>query len=133
MIDFNKYLGQEPKDFRIALRRAQIYRTKQGLDITVKSAKGWARKLAPTWKMVLGHKKKEITNEEYTKIYLDKLKKLDDQQKLPILELRDLGIQWGNQVVFLCYCPDGKFCHTHLLIDYLVETYSLFFKDGRIK
>lgn len=29
----------------------------------------------------------------------------------------------GGEVVMLCYCRDGQFCHTHLLIDYACKKY----------
>lgn len=111
---------------KIRLNRAQMrYFGDDRLDITVKSAEGWARKLAPTWGMVWGHKHGNISDEEYKEQYIHVL-------EIPFDELLEFAKD-TRSVTFVCYCADGKFCHTHLLIDYLITQYpySNMFKDGR--
>jgi uncharacterized protein YeaO (DUF488 family) len=100
----------------IKLQRAQIGRS-AGLDTTVKSSTGWAKDFAPTWDMVMGHKRGKVSDEQYTEQYLAIL------AHVPVptwREFAELGRRSSNRITLLCYCPDGKFCHTHLMIDYIV-------------
>jgi uncharacterized protein YeaO (DUF488 family) len=107
----------------IILNREQIrYSGEDRIDITVKSATNWARNLAPTWDMVWAHKNGKISDKEYTEQYID----LIEKNGIPLNELLEF-----NKITFVCYCPNGKFCHTHLLIDYLLEQYPNLFEDGR--
>ena len=113
----------------ITLKRAQMrYNQSDRLDITIKSAVGFARAFAPTWRMVMEHKKGEITDTQYTAMYSGILA-LNAHHY--INELEHFAAQHNNNITFVCYCPDGKFCHTHLLIDYLVKHYPAAFRDGR--
>jgi uncharacterized protein YeaO (DUF488 family) len=110
----------------ILLRRAPIRRNGvDGIDITVKSALGPARQFAPTWDMVMGSKKGELPWEVYTAQYEAILDGLPDET-WDWLESRAV-----NKVLYvLCYCPDGKRCHTHLLIDYACSRFpERFFCD----
>lgn len=111
----------------IKLERAPISSGKKGLNVTVKSAVGLMKYLAPTWDMVMGHKDRKINDLQYTEQYRRILNQVNWVVILPILEQNA-----ENGVVrFLCYCADGKFCHTYLLIDYLVEKFpSQFEKEA---
>ena len=112
---------------KITLRRAQISKSKNGVDVTVKSATiDWARKLAPTWEMVSQHKSGNLSNFEYIKLYNKILKKADEEGVF-----EELYNSSNSSQTLLCYCPGGKFCHTHLIIDYAIKKYSDKFKDGR--
>jgi hypothetical protein len=106
----------------IKLQRAQIGRS-AGLDITVKSSKGWARDFAPTWDMVMGHKRGKISDEQYTEQYLGIL------ARVPVQTWRQFYASGfsNNRITLLCYCPDDKFCHTHLLIDYCIKQWPQIF------
>jgi uncharacterized protein YeaO (DUF488 family) len=95
------------------------------LDVTVKSAKGWARELAPTWGMVRGYKDGTMSAADYTRQYRQLL------ANFGLLDLDRFSEVNDNHVTFLCYCPDGAFCHTHLLIDWLCERFPDVFEDGR--
>ena len=111
---------------KIKLNRAQMrYSGTDRLDITVKSANNWAKRLAPTWGMVWDHKNGSLSDEEYTYRYLH----IIDSLGIPIDELLEFGKD--SSITFVCYCSDGKFCHTHLLIDYLVDKCPESFEDGR--
>ncbi len=111
----------------ITLYRAQIRdknKVINPIDITVRSAIGWAKQLAPTWDMVMGHKNKKINNKQYEDQYIARLKLLDMESIISQME------QIGDRITFICYCNDGDFCHTYLLIDYLCRYYpSLCEKD----
>lgn len=93
----------------------------KGIDIT------YRRKLcvSPPRDLVLGYKAGAITEENYTEVYL---KQLNDNAE-------DI-ITWawcicGEIIKFKCFCPEGAFCHTHLLIDWLIEKRPDLFQDGR--
>ena len=103
----------------VKLTRAQIRPGVKGVDVTVKSASGKARAFAPTWDMVMGYKRGEIGEAEYTRRYLALL------DKVPVETWRWLYSQAaeGGGVTVLCYCRDGWFCHSHLLIDYACQKY----------
>lgn len=94
----------------VAVKRGQIRRDATGVDVTVMSSKGRAKSLAPTWELVMGHKNGAIDNDEYAYAYgaLLGLVALDDWVWLE--EQNSDG-----DVILLCYCRDGKFCHTHLI------------------
>lgn len=108
----------------ITLSRTPMWNHKAAvnpLDVTVKSAKSLGRNFAPTWAMVMGHKSGILTNDNYTIQYLEKLDRL---YWPPLLE----KLQKSEHITFLCYCKDDDFCHTYLLIDYLIEHFPDTFK-----
>src|SRR5258706_10083831 len=94
------------------------YRGSDGQDITVKSATGIGKLLTPTWAMVGGVKHwkqyKALTPEDYTALYYDLLRSRFREDRQPFLDL----IQ-RDQLVLLCFCPAGTFCHRHLAVDIL--------------
>ena len=108
-------------DNKVRLDRAPIRKNgKPGLDITVKSATGIARFFAPTWDMVRSHKSGQINDDVYTILYEERLDRLSDE----VLDwLYGEGWANGGQLTLLCFCPDDKFCHTKVLIDYLVRRF----------
>jgi len=113
----------------VVLRRAQIGHVKTGntIDITVKSAVGWARAFAPTWDMVSAYKSGIMGESEYRNKYEVLLDAVGEEPFRRLWEFGDGGI-----VKLLCYCPNGKFCHSHLMIDFAVKRYPQWFSDGRI-
>jgi hypothetical protein len=94
------------------------------IDVTVKTAKFPWKWLAPTWAMVMGHKSGAISDAAYTEQYLRILESVNwDDVLKELLEI--------EHVTFLCYCSNGAFCHTHLLINYMLENWPHIFIDGR--
>lgn len=91
------------------------------MDITVKS--GFSI-FAPTWDMVMGHKQGRISDEEYTKLYYDKMNaswKADRDKWIDTLKITE-------PVALTCYCREGAFCHRHLLkgmFEKLCERYDI--------
>ena len=78
------------------LDRGQIGNAK-GIDISVKSSRGQFRAFAPTWDMVMGHKRRDLSDEEYI------------ARHRPILDRVQLAV-WTTLAAtptctFLCYCP----------------------------
>ena len=85
------------------------------LDITIKNKDKFGKIFAPTWKMVMDYKKGAITDEEYTSQY--------HTMMLTSYEIhRDLWEELLNkdEIVLMCFCRAGQFCHRHLLTNYLV-------------
>jgi hypothetical protein len=107
------------------LRRTQIRPGVQGIDTTVKSAQGPFRALAPTWDMVMGYKNKTLSEAAYTEQYQAILQRVPDQLWETLAAQREAFL--------LCYCRDGVFCHTHLIISHLVKRWPKRFEDGRPK
>lgn len=103
----------------ILVQRAPIRKNgPYGIDITAKSASGPARYFAPTWDMVMGSKRGQLTWDDYTERYIAIL------DGVPEFAWKWLKAQANNGVLtVLCYCPDGKQCHTHLLIAYACERF----------
>jgi uncharacterized protein YeaO (DUF488 family) len=111
---------------KVRLKRAQLGKA-IGLDTTVKSASGWARSFCPTWNMVMQHKNGVMSDEVYIRLYRQTL---DAVPRETWKALWAMGKEAG-EVTLLCYCRDGKFCHTHLMIEYACEKYPKAFLDGR--
>ncbi len=116
----------------VILRRAPIRRNvlvpENALNVTVKSAIGLGRVFAPSWRMVMDHKNKKMTDEEYRTLYLDILRGVSTTQWE---QLHEYGIGGGGGIITLmCYCPDGTFCHTYQMIDFAVRHYGALFVSG---
>ncbi len=81
------------------------------LDITVKNG---IKEFAPTWKMVMGSKNGQVSQEEYTDEYINMMR----------ISYRNNRETWeelltSDEVVLVCFCPAGEFCHRVLLADIL--------------
>lgn len=66
---------------------------------------------APPAKIVFGH----YPPDAYTPVYRDALR-----QRLPAIE-RWIAQHVDEHVILLCACAEGKFCHRHLLAEFLVK------------
>ena len=87
-------------------------------NVTVKTARIEHQCMAPTWTMVNAIKKRATSEDIYTTMYRAILNGNKDQILIQIKK----EIEKGTQVLaFVCYCPDNTFCHTYLLIDWLLE------------
>ncbi len=81
------------------------------IDTTVKS--GYSQ-VAPSWDMVMGHKAGTVSDEKYTQMYhdiLDYSRQVNPNFWGSLLRLEKIALG--------CYCSPGKFCHRHLLVNYL--------------
>jgi len=82
-------------------------------DITVKTG---VKTFAPTWEIVMGYKSNSITKEQYTEKYIIKMRQSYKNN-------RDLW-EWllkQKEVVLVCFCKSGDFCHRVLLANILVK------------
>jgi hypothetical protein len=94
------------------------------LDITVKSATGIGRLLAPTKQMVYGYKAgigdtwfthyAPLSESDYTAQYLDLLRSRYRANRSAFEAL--LAQDWTMQ----CYCAPGAFCHRRIAAEYVL-------------
>jgi uncharacterized protein YeaO (DUF488 family) len=91
------------------------YRGEDAIDTTVKSAKTLEGcLLMPKWEIVMEHKKGKISDEQYTKEYLNILRYRYKMNKTAFLDLLK-----RYEITLLCYCAKGKFCHRHIAAEIL--------------
>lgn len=98
------------------IAKSKAYRS-SGLRVIDTTVKSGDKVFAPTWQIVLDVKKGAITPEEYTVVY----------HRMMQESYANNNQHWRNlllskePVVICCYCAAGKFCHRHLLIEYLLK------------
>jgi len=86
------------------------------INATVKSG---LKMFAPTWDMVRGVQSHKLTIQQYTAKYLTMMResfKINHTAWLELLKFEEIKIA--------CYCPDGKFCHRHLLAECFVQFFT---------
>ena len=96
-----------PDTFRIAISRTVPDWFKPDCQLT------W---LAPTWEILTRYKATGDSN-EYTRKYLNIL--LDKNNTIEYLAERLIAKERRQNVLLLCWEAPDKFCHRHLLADYL--------------
>lgn len=84
------------------------------LDTTVKS--GYSL-FSPTWEMVLNHKNKTMSDDEYRRLYRDMLIKSWRERREEWMKF----LQSDELTALACYCKPGAFCHRVLLKDFLQQ------------
>lgn len=80
------------------------------IDSTVKSGMPI---LAPTWDMVLGHKRGIISDAEYKRDYVQLLTWRIRNDSQPWEEF--MTFHYDSRIAIGCYCPPDCFCHRLLL------------------
>ena len=83
--------------------------------------------LAPDSSLLYDYKNGSIGEEEYARRYLSSLEELHNNGTLDIFV--HYLINHSMDVVLLCYERPDKFCHRHLLADYLNKQYGLEIKE----
>ena len=69
--------------------------------------------LFPSDKILWDYKKGKIDEMEYTSKYLDQLNELGIDRIIKMIQI------FGDNVVLLCWESPEKFCHRHILADYI--------------
>ena len=82
-------------------------------DITAKSG---LKPYAPDFADVMAYKRGELSEEEYTKIYLDRMAR--SKIRFP---KRWETLKNESHIAFACYCKVDAFCHRHLFISLVKE------------
>lgn len=114
--EWRQFPDQQPANHTITIYTGRIdNRDPDTLDITIKSASTTeGRALAPTWALVMNHKRGQISDQEYTDAYLALLRVRYNENPTPFLDILK-----RDRVVLACYCPAGAFCHRHIAVDVL--------------
>lgn len=100
-------------------RNLRVYTAQYGyngenrLDITVKTG---LQMFAPTWEMVQDYKEKRIDKDQYTELYYAKMRNSFKTHRETWEWLLD-----QKEVVLVCFCKNGDFCHRYLLSDILAK------------
>lgn len=92
-----------------------------------------AKYLMPDWDMVQGIKQQEITEAQYTARYRQILEgscgcsRSAQEPHLVKDHLQAIKamVEQGRDIVLLCYCGPGKFCHRVLIARYLIDELGL--------
>ena len=82
-------------------------------DITIKSG---ITAFAPAFTDVMAYKRGDLSQEKYTEIYLDRMKR--SQQMYP--EKWDALVD-KPKAAYMCYCSPWGFCHRFLFVDLVKE------------
>lgn len=76
---------------------------------------GRLEELAPNEKLLWKYKNKEIDEAGYRRVYLEQLEHVKWQKILRLFE------EMNDELILLCYESPDKFCHRHILAEYLCE------------
>ena len=83
--------------------------------------------LAPRSSTLFDYKKGKIGEEAYARRYLSSIKDVKDNGTLDILV--NYLKNNSKDIVLLCYESPEKFCHRHILADYLNQEYNINIKE----
>ena len=81
--------------------------------------------LAPNWKILDKFKRKVISEEKFILAYKEQLNKLNPSSVVEHLNL----LTAGEEPVLMCHCSKTKFCHRHLLADWLETQLGIHIKE----
>lgn len=90
-------------------------------DITVKSGD---RSFAPTWNLLKGYKDGAVSEDEYTRVYLELMRERISANKDHFVNTLLSLTEDKQSIALACYCPQGKFCHRHLLSEVIFPEFS---------
>jgi len=82
------------------------------IDITVKSG---LRVFAPEDAVLWAYKRGEVSDEDYTELYLKRLQ----EQFRASPEVFEQFLMNEGPVAVACYCAAGKFCHRHVFVPFI--------------
>jgi len=80
--------------------------------------------LSPAWELVCGLKNKFLTEEVFTKRYIQQL------NNLGVYAVKDLQKQCdkiveGHNIIYLCWEAAGEFCHRYIMAHWFQEKFNL--------
>ena len=81
--------------------------------------------LAPNFKLFNDLKKKKINEEKFINRYKEQLSELNPKNVLEHLML----LTGNEEPILMCHCAKTKFCHRHLVADWLEETLNIEIKE----
>lgn len=98
------------------------YQGPNRVNITVKSGD---RVFAPTWDLVQGMRNGKITEDEFKEKYYELMRQSYKKNRAKWKALLE-----KEEVVLVCYCPIGAFCHRYLLVEILEKLGAIY--EGEI-
>jgi len=81
--------------------------------------------LAPNWKILDKFEKKVISEQKFILAYKEQLNELNPSSVVEHLNL----LTAGEEPVLMCHCSKTKFCHRHLLADWLETQLGIHIKE----
>jgi uncharacterized protein YeaO (DUF488 family) len=81
--------------------------------------------LAPNWKILNKFEKKVISEQKFILAYKEQLNELNPSSVVEHLNL----LTAGEEPVLMCHCSKTKFCHRHLLADWLETQLGIHIKE----
>ena len=72
--------------------------------------------LAPPMADVMAYKRRQLDEDAFSARYYERI--MNDRGTQALRSLHLMGRLARGNLRLLCYCPDGEFCHTHLLITF---------------
>ena len=73
--------------------------------------------LFPGHELLAGYRAEKITSEQYAPVYLQHLNTLGVEKVISLIESK----YDGRPLALVCWCAPSKFCHRHLLAQWLEE------------
>lgn len=92
------------------------------LDITAKSG---TPAFAPLFDDVMAYKRGDLSEEEYTKRYMGRMRHSRREQPKEWERVKTLS----DKIALACYCKAGVFCHRHIFKDLISD----YLKDGHLE
>ncbi len=81
--------------------------------------------LAPNFRLLDNFKRKKITEEKFINEYNDMLSELNANNVLEHINLLTAGLE----PILMCNCAKTKFCHRHLVADWLESNTGIIIKE----
>lgn len=89
-------------------------------DITVKGQDEMGRYFAPTWDMVMGHKRGTVTDQQYVDLYVPN--ELNAQTVVGRVPVKAWDWLLSEETrTFVCFCNEPDFCHRNILVNYILQ------------
>jgi hypothetical protein len=104
------------------------------LDITVKGNDALGKWLAPTWGMVKAYKRNgnaQIYTQQYFQLLAERVALPNSESHQAIYLIADMAL--NNNVVFVCFCKTGAFCHRYLAVDWYKHYWPQIVYKGEIQ
>lgn len=80
----------------------------------------------------LYHFKRTGDFERYSKFFFNKIDKIPLIEWNRLLNFKYAEIRGQKTIILGCFCQDNQFCHTHLLIDRILELFPEDYLDYRV-
>ncbi|MDA1019074.1 MAG: DUF488 family protein [Bacteroidetes bacterium] len=81
--------------------------------------------LAPNWKILEKLENKTINEDNFIVAYKEQLNELDPKNVLKHLN----SLTGGHEPIIMCQCGKTKFCHRHLIADWLESELGIYIHE----